>query len=67
MKNCQTCEYWKTYRKLENTNKCACEGLSSGCFPGNQLYTSPSDFCLAFVKKIPLHFYKFRKEIKIKK
>lgn len=61
---CKTCEYWKTYMRLENSNACACVGRSSGCNPFAQLYTNFDDTCDVWTKRIKLHFKKFRDSIK---
>jgi hypothetical protein len=63
VKNCSTCDYWKTY--IQSDYRCACIGLSSGPNPGSQLYTSFDDKCKLWTKRPS--FDAFRKSIKIKR
>lgn len=59
-KDCSTCNEWKLYIKLDNN--CACMGLSSGPFPGSQLYTKSNDSCKLWNKRPS--FNKFKKSLK---
>jgi hypothetical protein len=60
-KTCNTCKYWKKYKKLEDN--CLCQIHSRG---NTDIYTSPNDICGLWIRRKQLHYKKFRDTIKIK-
>jgi hypothetical protein len=63
---CKTCDYWKTYMKLQDSKACACLCLINGPNPYAQIYTYPNSTCKNWIKRNKLHFKKSRDSIKIK-